>query len=54
MIVQKVYKCSKCKNSFTQSESERFVKSQLPTCPVCGAKEITLEKTLVVGKNPNK
>lgn len=53
MIVQKTYKCEKCKNTFVKSESEKVVKSVLPSCPLCGATEVKLDKTLVVGNKPN-
>jgi NAD-dependent SIR2 family protein deacetylase len=54
MILQKNYKCNSCKNTFVKSESERFVKSILPQCPVCGSEKVELVKTFVVGKKPTQ
>ena len=54
MILQKNYICHNCKTKFAKSESERFVKSILPKCPICGSEKVKLENTLVIGEKPNK
>jgi DNA-directed RNA polymerase subunit RPC12/RpoP len=52
MILQKQFKCQRCKTVFIKSESDKVVKGILPECPVCGSPVVQLEKTIVVGNKP--
>ena len=40
----KYYKCSKCDNIFADEISDKFVKTMIKKCPVCGSSEVTLTK----------
>jgi DNA-directed RNA polymerase subunit RPC12/RpoP len=53
MTIQKVYECNKCGTEINKSENPKFTKAVVDACPVCGSKNISLKKTLVIGKKPN-
>ena len=38
--MNKDYQCKKCGNIYKDEQSDKFVKTKLKTCPVCGSSEV--------------
>jgi len=34
------YQCKKCGNIYTEEQSDKFVKTMIKKCPVCGSSEV--------------
>jgi len=39
--MNKEYQCKKCGTIYEDEQSERFVKTTLRKCPICGSSEVT-------------
>jgi predicted nucleic acid-binding Zn-ribbon protein len=46
--MNKSYQCKKCGNMFKDEQSDKFVKTMLKTCPVCGSSEVAPAGTIKV------
>jgi len=40
--MNKIYKCRKCGHEFEDESSDKFIKTALKKCPVCGSNEVFL------------
>ncbi len=46
--MNKEYQCKKCGNIYTDRQSDKFVKTMIKKCPVCGSFEVVLIDTIKV------
>ena len=44
--MNKEYKCKKCGNIFTDEQSDKFVKTMMKKCPVCGSSDVVTNGTI--------
>jgi rubredoxin len=43
--MNKDYRCKKCGNIYQEEISDRFIKTVLRKCPVCGSQDVSLIKS---------
>jgi len=43
MFMGRGYICIKCKTTFNVAQSDKFVKTVMPTCPVCNSKNVRVK-----------
>lgn len=46
--MNKDYQCLKCGNIYKDEQSNKFVKTKLKVCPICGSSEVVLLDTIKV------
>jgi len=46
--MKKDYQCKKCGNIFIDEQSEKFVKTMIKKCPVCGSSDVAPVGTIKV------
>lgn len=51
-MIEVKYKCSNCKNEFSEKTPETVIKARMPSCPAC--KNIDTTKVVTVHKITDK